>query len=464
MQYYILIDFGSTFTKAAVVSKKEQRVILSTQHPSTVGFDATVALKECLSDIVKVIGNIGLEKSVLKASSSAAGGLRMAVIGLTERLSLAAGKNVAYGAGAKIINVTAGLLTTSDLRFLETQPLEMLLFCGGYENGAQTVILKNAQKLAKAHITCPIIYGGNSVIASAVRTILLQSNKECFVVPNIIPNIGQLHTQECEKIIRDLFMHRIVNMKGLSQVKKSVGDIIPTPAAVLAAGNLLSQGTSQNKGYGEMLILDVGGATTDVHSYNENVAGEGARLVGVPEPYAKRTVEGDLGMRESADTLIQVAGYDKAAQSLGLSISQLHTSIDKRVANHDFVANTALEQKIDQYLAIQAVRLAVRRHCGYFQPVHSSNCSKLQRGKNLTNIKIVIGTGGSIINSLRPDAILSGILRQSTDHYLLLPEKSDFYVDYDYILYAGGLLSYLDRDFAFHVMDNSLKKGRLRGD
>jgi len=293
MAYYVLADFGSTFTKAAVVSQEQERVIFSTQYPSTVNTDASIALEKCFADIEGVIGKAALGQAKISATSSAAGGLRMAVIGLTERLSLTAGKNVAFGAGAKIVGVSAGKMTSDKIERLQKIPLEMILFCGGYEKGARTTLIQNAKVLADSTITCPIIFGGNSEVSHEIRSILIQGNKECFVVPNIIPNVGELETRGCEEIIRELFMKRIINMKGLSKIQKIVKTIIPTPAAVLAAGNLLSKGTDNYAGYGNMMIVDVGGATTDIHSYLDNVPGEGAKLIGAPEPYAKRTVEGD---------------------------------------------------------------------------------------------------------------------------------------------------------------------------
>jgi len=457
MAYYVLADFGSTFTKAAVVSQEQERVIFSTQYPSTVNTDASIALEKCFADIEGVIGKAALGQAKISATSSAAGGLRMAVIGLTERLSLTAGKNVAFGAGAKIVGVSAGKMTSDKIERLQKIPLEMILFCGGYEKGARTTLIQNAKVLADSTITCPIIFGGNSEVSHEIRSILIQGNKECFVVPNIIPNVGELETRGCEEIIRELFMKRIINMKGLSKIQKIVKTIIPTPAAVLAAGNLLSKGTDNYAGYGNMMIVDVGGATTDIHSYLDNVPGEGAKLIGAPEPYAKRTVEGDLGMRESSDTLLAEAGYETVSTELKIDVEHLRESINARVNNHDFIAETDTEKQVDQQIAANAVRIAARRHCGEWKPIHSSNCSKIQVGKNLENIKLVIGTGGPVINSLNPQKILEGVLRQGKDRYLLLPRESAFLIDQDYILYAVGLLSEIDRDFAFKVMDNSLK-------
>lgn len=461
MNYHILVDFGSTFTKAAVVSIKEARVVYSTKKPSSVKTDASIAMQECFSEIREQLGKEVLESAHYHASSSAAGGLRMAVIGLTDRLSLAAGKNVAFGAGAKIINIVSGKITKDQLQDLESAPLEMVLFCGGYEKGSRSILLENAKILAASHIQCPIIFGGNSDVASEVRTLLLQEGKECFLVPNIIPNVGELNTVACEEIIRDLFMNRIVNMKGLSKIQGQFGDIIPTPAAVLEAGNLFSKGTKTQKGYGNLLIVDIGGATTDVHSYAEHVAGEGSKMIGAIEPYAKRTVEGDLGMRESSDTLVQEVGSEQIVAELTIDETVLNESINYRLTHTEFVPETPQEVQLDQCIAQWAAYLAVRRHVGKWEPIHSSNCANIQVGKNLKEVTTVLGTGGPIINSQNPKKILQNILKTRQDKQLLLPEESNFFIDRDYIFYAVGLLSLVNEEFAFQVMVNSILNWKL---
>lgn len=461
MNYHILVDFGSTFTKAAVVRSKDASVVFSTKQPSSVKNDASIAMNQCFSEIAEKLGNEVLESAHYHASSSAAGGLRMAVIGLTERLSLAAGKNVAFGAGAKIINIVSGKITPQQLQELEAEPLEMLLFCGGYEKGSRSILLDNAKILSESKLQCPIIFGGNSAVASEIRTILLQEGKECFLVPNIIPNVGELNTAACEEIIRDLFMKRIVNMKGLSNIQAKFGDIIPTPAAVLEAGELFSKGTKKHKGYGNLLIVDIGGATTDIHSYAEHVAGEGAKVIGAAEPYAKRTVEGDLGMRESSDTLVQEAGSTTISSEVSVDENVLRGSVDYRLTHTEFVPETIEEIQLDQVIAQWAAHLAVRRHVGRWDPVHSSNCANIQVGKNLKDVGMVLGTGGPIINSKNPKNILQKILKTEEDNRLLLPSESNFFMDRDYILYAVGLLSLTDKDFAFKVMENSILNGQL---
>lgn len=85
----ILIDFGSTFTKVTAVDLSQARVIGRSQSPSTVGTDVREGLlralrllheRNALFDQRPKDSAILSGKTVL-ASSSAAGGLRIAVVG-----------------------------------------------------------------------------------------------------------------------------------------------------------------------------------------------------------------------------------------------------------------------------------------------------------------------------------------------------------------------------------------------
>ena len=456
--YIVLIDFGSTFTKVAVVSGAEQRIIHTDRFFSTIHTDAKICLEQCFDSVRRCIGHEAFENALKLSSSSAAGGLRMAVIGLSPTLSSTAGRNAAFGAGAKIMATLTDELGQNDIHALLKLDIEIILFCGGYENGSTEVLKHNAFMLAQSSLRSPVIYAGNSQMAQTVRRIFTQNNKEIFITNNVIPDVGKLDTASSEKIIRNVFLNRIINMKGLSQVQDKLDQpIIPTPAAVLTAGELLARGNSKQEGLGPLMIVDIGGATTDIHSYIDQTCYEGARQLGSPEPYARRTVEGDMGMRESSKCLLDEIGWTNTASDLGLSVDELHASIQKRVENINFVADTETEIKIDHTIAAGAVHVSVRRHAGRIEYIHSSNCTALQTGKNIVPIHTVIGTGGPLVNNHRPKEILLNVCAHSAqDIDILLPEAACFYLDQQYILYAAGLLKTYDDDLALTIMRNSL--------
>ena len=72
-----------------------------------------------------------------------------------------------------------------------------------------------------------------------------------FLAENIIPDVSSLNIKPTADIIRELFMNRITNMKGVGSVQKEMdGPIVPTPAAILSAGELLCFGTKIKRAWG----------------------------------------------------------------------------------------------------------------------------------------------------------------------------------------------------------------------
>lgn len=458
-RYVILIDFGSTYTKVAVADLAERKLVKTGHFPSTVSSDARIGLEKCFDAAREVIGANEFDKALKLASSSAAGGLRMGVVGLSPTLSVQAGRNAAFGAGAKILKTCTGLLREEDLQEFYQLPLEILLFTGGYENGNLSALIHNAEMLSKSSIQMPIIYAGNSQAAPEIRRLFTLHRKEFYVAPNIIPQVGMIDKEQVEKIIRDIFLQRIVNMKGLDKVSQILDQMVmPTPAAVLSAGELLAKGTAGQRGLGDLMIIDVGGATTDIHSYAQQFPYEGAKLVGAAEPYSKRTVEGDLGMRESANSLSAEIGIENISRETGVSKEEINKIIGRWTRNNRALAQSNPERKVDQALARGAVYISARRHAGRIEHISSAGLKTVQHGKNLSGIKAVIGTGGPIIYSDDPQDILCRALRtKSKEPDILLPEDAGFYLDQDYVFFACGLLREVDEEAALGLMKNSLK-------
>lgn len=459
-RYVILTDFGSTYTKVVVADLEAQRMVLTDRFPSTVSSDARIALEQCFDAARKALGEEAFEQALKLSSSSAAGGLRMGVVGLSRTLSAQAGKSAAFGAGAKILCTCTGRLTPEDVKHLEELPLEILLFCGGYENSGTKVLLQNAERLAGSALHIPIIYAGNSAAASEVRRLLTQGKKECYITRNIIPNVGQIDKTQVEAIIREVFLHRIINMKGLDKVSSLLDRMVmPTPAAVLSAGELLARGTAKQPGLGDLMIVDVGGATTDIHSYAQQMSYDGAKLVGVPEPYVKRTVEGDLGMRESSNSLCDEIGMERMTSDTGLTSDEIQSVISHWLTKNRELAQDEVQHKVDMVLAAGAVRISARRHAGQIQHISSAGVKTIQQGKNLTSVRIIIGTGGPLVFSGNGGTALRQILRDAKrEPDILLPEQAEFYLDTDYVFFAGGLLREVDENAAFTMMKNSLKQ------
>ena len=205
------------------------------------------------------------------------------------------------------------------------------------------------------------------------------------------------------------------------------------------------------------MMVDVGGATTDVYSFIKNKGYNYARMVGAAEPFAKRTVEGDMGMRESSVCVLEEAGAKAMAQRANVSAATLRASIEKRLLDTSFLADTPEELRIDQEIASQAISISVRRHAGRIEKVHSKGVREIQRGKNLTNVETIIGTGGILVNGTDPDSLLQcAVLKEREEEEILIPRKVRTLVDRDYVFYAAGLLQEYDKAAALGIMKASL--------
>ena len=183
---------------------------------------------------------------------------------------------------------------------------------------------------------------------------------------------------------------------------------------------------------------------------------DGVRLVGAPEPRAKRTVEGDIGARESVNSLLEAADMRRIRKYSGLADEEIRLCQDKRLEDHAFVPDTEKEKLFEQAIAMEAVRVSVRRHAGQLYDGYTEGVQRIQKGKDLMNIKAIIGTGGPIINSIDPRSILAQALRTKAEKDVLLPEKAAFYLDTSYIFYAAGLLSGIDRETAMRILLDKL--------
>jgi len=456
----LLIDFGSTYTKLRAVDLDKGELLGSGQGPSTVASDITVGMETALADLEDRLGRLPDFKYRL-ASSSAAGGLKMVTVGLVKELTAEAARLAALGAGARLVDTFSYTLSKRDMRNVVANDPDIILLAGGTDGGNSDVILHNAEMLATAGITCPIIIAGNKSAADEAEQILRDADKDVRVTDNVMPALGTLEIEPARAAIRDVFINRIVHAKGLDRAHDFFDELLmPTPAAVLEAAKLLSEGTREREGLGPLLVVDIGGATTDVHSVASGEPTEGRVLQqGLPEPYLKRTVEGDLGMRHNAGAIIDAAGRDVVANLAGATPSEVDTLLERIAGDVECLPEDDRERAFDAALALSAIRFAVTRHAGTVEIVHTVNGPvAAQFGKDLSPVATVIGTGGALVYGRNPSSILSGCLYSEDEPNSLRPRDAALLVDKDYVLYAAGLLSEVEPEAAYDFARGSLEQ------
>ena len=457
MKAVLLIDFGSTYTKLTAVDLDTETVLGTAQSFTTIGTDINDGLKNALAILEGKTGKLQFAETY--ACSSAAGGLRMVTSGLVPELTGEAAKLASLGAGAKVVGIYAFQLTEDDLEDIQKAKPDIFLLVGGTDGGNTECILHNAKMLASIKPTFPIVVAGNRTAARECGRIL--EGCEVYICPNVMPKFGVLKIEETQKQIREIFLNRIVQAKGLSVAAELLDDIMmPTPSAVLQAMELLAQGCEGESGIGELVAVDVGGATTDIYSIADGMPEHMSTVFkGLPEPYAKRTVEGDIGMRYSIQGILDAVGVSRVANLAELTPKRVQELVDYLKENTDKVPDGNEEmEKLDFALASMAIEEAVRRHAGTIEETYTMmGQTFVQEGKNLTKVGQIVVTGGSLIHTKRTEEIAAHALYSPAQPASLRPKKADVWVDRKYIMAAMGLLSTHYPKAALRIMKKELE-------
>lgn len=457
MKPVLLIDFGSTFTKVTAVDLDEERLLGTAASYTTVETDIGEGLKNALEELEAKTGP--LDYAQRYACSSAAGGLRMVTSGLVPELTAQAAKLASLGAGAKVVGVYSFELTEDDVADILAAKPDIFLLVGGTDGGNSACILHNAQMLAQSACPFPIVIAGNRSAGRQCMRIL--EGKETYLCENVMPKFGVLNIEPTQKQIRELFLQRIVKAKGLSKAAALIsGILMPTPSAVMKAMQLLADGWQEELGIGELVAVDVGGATTDVYSAASGAPTRGNTVCkGLPEPYLKRTVEGDIGMRYSVMGIVEAAGLERVAELAQMPANRAQELVQYLASHTDVVPDGAELERLDFALASLAIETAMTRHAGKVEETYTMmGLTYLQTGKDLTQVKQMIVTGGSLIHTKKTAQIAAHGFYNSLNPMSLKPKDAAIWVDRSYILAAMGLLSEHYPKTALRIMKKELQQ------
>jgi uncharacterized protein (TIGR01319 family) len=440
----VCVDFGSTFTKALLVDLATGTVIAGAEHRTTVDSDVLDGYDACLAELAAADPRApGAE---VLACSSAGGGLRIAVVGNEELVTAEAGRRVALSSGGRVVTVRA-VAQGHELDLTEDAP-DVVLLTGGTDGGNHEPILRAARGLRDGGWRGPTVVAGNVEAREEVSSIL--GDLPHVLADNVVPQIGVLAPSSARSAIREVFLSHVIGGKQLS----TRGDFTrmvrgATPDVVLTGVELLATVV------GEVVVVDVGGATTDVHSVVDvdpeegSVQGGLAREVVAPTPVT-RTVEGDLGMRWSAVPTVEEAG-----------LGELEEAARTRRADPGFLPTTGREQDEDEAIARAAVGLALRRHAGRSKVVVSPEGRVVERsGVDLREVRVVVGSGGVLRHGRDgvADRVLGPSVRRDGDWQL--PERARVVVDSGYVLAAAGLLA-AEHPEAAHRLVTRLLEGSV---
>jgi uncharacterized protein (TIGR01319 family) len=427
----LCVDIGSTWTKGGLFLQDgagELRLHERASRPTTVAD---------LSDgFFRVQRDLDPDRSAdaLHYSSSAKGGLKVAALGIVPEITSEMARIAAHSAGARLSRVYSYSLTAADVAELERDPPDILLFAGGTDGGNAGFVRANAAALAASELDCPIVYAGNRAVRQEI-TALLQG-RQLIVVDNVMPEMDRPNPEPARAALREVFLSRIVAGKGLDAIVAETGvEPVPTPYAVYDYVGLIQ---AHVPGWEEFMVVDLGGATTDVYSCHRERPASGTVQRGLPEPLLKRTVEGDLGLRVSAGAAVAAAPelLRGALEGDDGRAAEFAARAEVVAANPDILPDDDAGRAFDGVVAGTCLAAACRRHAGRMHPVSTADgLVNVQVGRDLSRVSRIIGTGGYLAASggFRPAEWLSRIAVDAQGRRVLVPEAVDYHRDASYL-------------------------------
>ncbi|WBB68772.1 glutamate mutase L [Micromonospora sp. WMMD812] len=427
MNVAVCADVGSTYTKVAVVDLTDGALVAAASSPTTVGTDVLHGL-----DAAVAAATAGLPAREVPwyVCSSAGGGLRLAVIGYEQLVTAQAGRRVGLSAGANVVHVAAGRLGAVELSALRAARPDVVLLVGGTDGGDADTLTHNATRLARARWRVPVVLAGNVDVRDDLAGVLAAAGVPVTVADNVLPRIGVLAPASARAAIREVFLRHVIGGKRLSRGGRFARLVrAATPDAVLTGVEVLADRIG-----GDLAVVDVGGATTDVYSVltpDERDSGPGREVAGTL--WRARTVEGDLGMRWSAPGVVRAAAEERLLAPG--EQEDLAQAAAVRAAEPGFLPAGDAERAVDRRIAALAATVAVRRHA-------RGGATGEREGRDLRDVRLVVGSGGVLRHAPSGQAaqVLTAVLSDYAGGWPL-PRAARTVVDVEYVLAAGGLLA-----------------------
>ena len=402
----LVVDVGSTFTKAALVDLTVGRVSARGETPTTLDTDVMDGVRSLAIDLGD---STAVDDGRILACSSAGGGLRLAVVGYERTVTAEAGYRVGLSAGAKVVHVASGALGPDELAALAHARPDIVLLVGGTDGGNAEVLQHNAVALGKCSLPrdVPIVVAGNVEAQPLVAAALTQARRPHVLADNVLPEIGVVTPESARAAIREVFLRHVIGGKGLSRDPAFARVVrAATPDAVLAGVEVLSEVLDQ-----DVLVVDVGGATTDVYSA-VTPRGEDAGL--------RKEVVAPLRPALAERGLLRMAQLDPGRARLGEHPAYLPVG--------------PTEAGLDLDLARLAATIAVRRHA---RPPFPGEAPRA-----LSDLGLVLGSGG-VLRHTTADVSRALLTAVTTDHAggWRVPRAPRLAVDAAYLLVVVGLLA-----------------------
>ncbi|MCD4734064.1 glutamate mutase L, partial [bacterium] len=415
-RHILITDIGSTTTKALLISRNADRYDFSAiaKSPTTVEKpfeDVKIGLLRAVKSIETETGIELIRDNKISVpyltTSSAGGGLQILVFGNSAIETGRIAQMTANGAGGVILRtltIDDQILAVDKMRFIQELNPDLVLMAGGVDGGAISGVVRLAELLTIADPDpkfgsserIPLVFCGNKDARDYV-TGTLKENFDLHIVDNVRPDFNTLNLTPAREKIHDLFMENVMERApGYDGLKKWVSaDILPTPVGVEKIQKLYSEKLGKN-----VMIVDMGGATTDIFS---NIAGD-----------YYRTVAANIGMSYSVSNILKEAGTERIMRHLPEDYSErdVRDYIANKTLNPTYVPTNNTENLVEHATAIEGLKVALLQHQEMnFRVAKLSRRDRLKKLLNsnqfedvlitpadklfqLSEIDLIIGVGG----------------------------------------------------------------------
>lgn len=277
----LLIDIGSTYFKVSTDQHIEQHFR---------DFN-----KEILGDLMHKCGETlnRFEKDDVYICSSANGGLSTIIIGITNSFSLKYATNIAFNSGINIIDTI--LYQNIEDYSVASDLVDVVIVVGGIDSHANIFSDKLYNYLEKLNYSNIVFVGSESDAPAIVENI-----EHVVVLPNIIDERLHIVEDHLKEYLTNLYQQDIEGKEDIKHLYDITSNqIYSTPYIVNKALPLIDTRLSVVNPF---ILLDIGGATTDIH-YSKDLVDDNM----VTENEYDRLVFKKLGVYKSRQSLIFAA-------------------------------------------------------------------------------------------------------------------------------------------------------------
>ena len=449
----LVAEIGSTTTIVNAFNINPQPVFLGRGiSQTTVDTDVVIGLKAAIKNLEETISVKEIAYKEMFATSSAAGGLKVTVSGLVYEMTVKASKEAALNAGANIHLINAGVLTNDDLQQIKEINPNMIIIAGGTDYGEKETAFANITKVEKLSLDVPIIYAGNEDNHYRIKENFKNSNQKEYlkIVENVYPRVDYMNILPLREAIYKTFEEHIIKAKGMSHIKKMVNaSIMPTPGSVMEATMRL------HDSIGDLITIDIGGATSDIHSIA--IPSEDYKEYFDGTPTQKRTVEGDLGVFVNLKNTLPFLDIEKFMLKHNIARS----AFDKLIDSFPYLPISDIEKDLLYEVTKICVHQSLDRHIGDYRKVYTSNGLKiLPEGRDCSQVKTIVLTGGALLHSRDSNTIIHTYLEKRVNK--MIPNKPiKILTDNHYIMASLGVLSLKYPEAALKLLKQSfnIKEG-----